>query len=60
MQQSPVAPAQFVTISLGAAIEKCDELSSFEDLYEKADKELYKAKNSGKNVTSYNGHLYKR
>lgn len=60
LEQSPTAPGKYVTISLGAAVKNCDREITFADLYDEADKALYRAKNSGKNITVYKNHLYKK
>lgn len=60
LKQSPTAPGQYVTISLGAAVRNFEGEEMFADLYDEADKALYKAKNSGKNITVYKNHLYKK
>ncbi len=44
-----------VTVSIGVATDRCSAEISFGGLYRRADKELYKAKNSGRNRVVFRG-----
>ncbi|MEG1895626.1 MAG: diguanylate cyclase, partial [Oscillospiraceae bacterium] len=49
---SPIDIEQAVlqqTVSMGVSFKRTGEITSFEELYKKADEALYMAKNSGKN-----------
>lgn len=48
----------YVTISIGATILTMQELLNKDYIY-RSDKELYNAKNNGRNCLSYNGKIYK-
>ena len=49
MLHSEEAKYRYVTVSIGVATDRCSEEISFGGLYRRADKELYDAKNSGRN-----------
>lgn len=58
MPHSEEAKYQYVTISIGVAMECCSRDVSFGGLYRRADKELYYAKSSGRNrVSMHNGAI---
>lgn len=40
---------RYVTVSIGVVVDRCSDKISFGGLYRRADKELYRAKNSGRN-----------
>lgn len=49
-----------VTVSIGISIVRANECGDFQQLYNKADKGLYKAKQSGRNCIVCNGFVVKR
>lgn len=49
MPHSEEAKYRVVTVSVGVATDRCSKEISFGGLYRRADKELYRAKNSGRN-----------
>ncbi|GEM_PF-1996232 len=51
--------SNYVTVSIGSVSAQAAPEMSFERLYKKADRELSKSKNSGKNSLSFNGTVYK-
>ncbi len=53
MPHSEEAKYRYVTVSIGVATDRCSSEISFGGLYRRADKELYRAKNSGRNRVSY-------
>ncbi|MBQ9767744.1 MAG: GGDEF domain-containing protein [Lachnospiraceae bacterium] len=55
MPHSEEAKYKYVTVSIGVAMERCNADVSFGGLYRRADKELYHAKNTGRNRVSFRG-----
>lgn len=53
LPHSEEARYPYVTISIGVAMERCGTDVSFSGLYRRADRELYYAKNSGRNRVSF-------
>lgn len=53
MPHAEEAKYRYVTVSIGVATDRCSSEISFGGLYRRADKELYRAKNSGRNRVSY-------
>ncbi len=53
MPHSEEAKYKYVTVSIGVTAERCREDISFGGLYRRADKELYHAKNTGRNQVSF-------
>ena len=53
MPHSEEAKYKYVTVSIGVAMEQCGADVSFSGLYRRADKELYHAKNTGRNRISF-------
>lgn len=58
MPHSEEAKYRYVTISVGVAADKCSSEISFGGLYRRADKELYRAKNSGRNRVVFHGSAF--
>lgn len=58
MPHSEVAKYRNVTISVGVAVDYCSSEISFGGLYRRADKELYRAKNLGRNRVSCRSGVY--
>lgn len=54
------AVSNYVTVSMGIATMIPGNASSFDTLYEKADKALYAAKSNGRNCVVLNGNIYGR
>ncbi len=50
---APEAKYNYVTVSIGVAMERCGKDVSFSGLYRRADKELYYAKNAGRNQVAF-------
>lgn len=53
MPHAEEAKYRYVTVSIGVVTDRCSSEISFGGLYRRADKELYRAKNSGRNRVSY-------
>lgn len=53
MPHAEDAKYRYVTASIGVAAERCSSEISFGGLYRRADKEVYRAKNGGRNRVSY-------
>lgn len=58
MPHSEEAKYRVVTISVGVATDRCSEEISFGGLYRRADKELYRAKNSGRNRVGFRSSAF--
>lgn len=56
--QSCQKVSKYVTVSIGIVSAVPTAEDTFEQLYQKVDDELYKAKDSGRNCISYNGVVY--
>lgn len=57
--RSPSRHSEFLTVSIGAAICIPQDHSTKQDLYIQADRELYHAKNNGRNCISFKGQIIK-
>ncbi len=55
MVHSEEARYRYVTVSIGVTTDRCSDEISFGGLYRRADKELYHAKNSGRNRVGFRG-----
>ena len=53
MPHAEDAKYRYVTASIGVATDRCSSEISFGGLYRRADKEVYRAKNAGRNKVSY-------
>lgn len=57
MPHAEEAKYRYVTVSIGVATDVCSAEISFGGLYRRADKELYRAKNLGRNRVSYRNEV---
>lgn len=55
-----VSVSNNLTVSMGVAMAVPGQLISFDELYEEADKSLYKAKSNGRNCIVFNDKMYGR
>jgi len=58
MPHSEEAKYRYVTVSIGVATDRCSSEISFGGLYRRADKALYRAKNSGRNCVGFRGGVF--
>lgn len=58
MPHSEEAKYRYVTVSIGVATDRCGREISFGGLYRRADKELYHAKNTGRNRVGFRGGVF--
>jgi len=58
MPHSEEAKYRYVTVSIGVATDCCSKEISFGGLYRRADKELYRAKNTGRNRIGFRGGVF--
>lgn len=56
LPHSEEAKYRYVTVSIGVATDRCSSEISFGGLYRRGDKELYRAKNSGRNRVGFRGN----
>ena len=55
---SEEAKFRYVTVSIGVATDRCSKEISFGGLYRRGDKELYRAKNTGRNCVGFRGRVF--